>query len=119
MKGVFAYWKINIQYNKKIYILYFVCFSGLGEIERFLIKQENSHNPFLENSNQGTSFLDIAVDILTTITSRRNSRKYALFKPHYKAITSLFKVVLYFDIICALLINIHNVCIIGQMECIC
>lgn len=62
-----------------IYILDFVCFSGLGEIERFLNKQENSHNPFLENSTQGTSFLDIAVDILTTITSRRNSRKYAFF----------------------------------------
>ena len=60
-----------IQYN-----LSFLFFSGLGEIESILNKEENLHNPFLENSTPKTSFLDMAVDILTAITSRRNSRKY-------------------------------------------
>ena len=59
--------------------MYLTYFSGLGEIEHFLNKQENCHNPFLENSSPRMSFLDVAVDILTTITSRRNSRKYTLF----------------------------------------
>lgn len=49
---------------------------GLGELEHFLNKQENCQNPFLENSSPRMSFLDIAVDILTTITSRRNSHVY-------------------------------------------
>lgn len=49
---------------------------GLDEIENFLKKQENLHNPFLENSSPRISFLDVAVDILTTITSRRNSHIY-------------------------------------------
>jgi len=49
---------------------------GLGEIESLLNKQENLHNPFLENSTPKTSFLDMAVDILTAIASRRNSHVY-------------------------------------------
>ena len=54
--------------------------SGLGGIEHFLNKQEkNLHNPFLEDSSPKTSLLDLAVDVLTTLTSRRNSRKYALY----------------------------------------
>lgn len=50
----------------------------MDEIEKFLCKQENLHNPFLENSSPRISFLDVAVDILMTITSRRNSRKCSL-----------------------------------------
>ncbi|XP_067056955.1 RAB6A-GEF complex partner protein 2-like [Acropora muricata] len=49
---------------------------GVDEIENFLCKQENLHNPFLENSSPRISFLDVAVDILMTITSRRNSHVY-------------------------------------------
>ncbi|KAJ7376593.1 Golgi membrane exchange factor (Ric1p-Rgp1p) subunit [Desmophyllum pertusum] len=49
---------------------------GIGGIEQFLSKQENSHNPFLEDSTPKTSLLDLAVDVLTTITSRRNSHVY-------------------------------------------
>ena len=59
--------------------LFFFFITGLGEIEHFLSKQENSHNPFLDDSTQETSLLDLAVDILTTVTSRRNSRKYILY----------------------------------------
>ena len=67
--------------NKGFYLSHIVfvfIFSGLGELEHFLNKEENSHNPFLENSSPKTSLLDLAVEILTTITSRRNPRKYAL-----------------------------------------
>lgn len=50
---------------------------GLGGIEHFLNKQEkNLHNPFLEDSTPKTSLLDLAVDVLTTLTSRRNSHVY-------------------------------------------
>jgi len=63
-------------------------FSGLGEIESLLNKQENLHNPFLENSTPKTSFLDMAVDILTAIASRRNSRKYT-FLLFYMYVQSL------------------------------
>lgn len=69
------YFPLESQLN----YMYLIYFSGLGELEHFLNKQENCQNPFLENSSPRMSFLDIAVDILTTITSRRNSRKYALF----------------------------------------
>ncbi|CAH3160014.1 unnamed protein product [Porites lobata] len=69
---------------------------GLGELEHFLNKEENSHNPFLENSSPKTSLLDLAVEILTTITSRRNPHvynivsdggtvgKFCLFKSAYR-----------------------------------
>lgn len=69
---------------------------GLGRIEQFLCKQENSHNPFLDDSNPETSLLDLAVDILTTVTSKRNSHvynivsgrgsigKFCLFKSAYR-----------------------------------
>lgn len=49
---------------------------GLGEVEHFLNKEEKSNNPFLENSAPETSLLDLAVDILTTVTSRRSSHVY-------------------------------------------
>lgn len=58
----------------------YISVSGLGGIEHFLNKQEkNLHNPFLEDSTPKTSLLDLAVDVLTTLTSRRNSRKYAIY----------------------------------------
>lgn len=67
---------ISLSLLFKTSISNFFCFTGLGRIEQFLCKQENSQNPFLDDSTPETSLLDLAVDILTTVTSKRNSRKY-------------------------------------------
>ena len=49
---------------------------GLGELQSAVSDRECPSNPFLLETSKQSSLLDVAVDVLTVVSSRRNPRKY-------------------------------------------
>ena len=56
-------------------MLCFICLLGLQEIENMFSLRAQPKNPFLQSKAETTSLLDVAVDFLTSVTSKRNNRK--------------------------------------------
>ncbi|XP_031548816.1 RAB6A-GEF complex partner protein 2-like [Actinia tenebrosa] len=88
--------RVNSQFKLLRLPLRVLTVRGLTETENFFGLPEQTSNPFLENKANNNSLLDIAVDYLTAVTSKRNSHvynivsnkghvgKFCLFKSAYR-----------------------------------